>query len=69
MQNKLHTLSRNNRKNRLTHPTNIYHSKKHAGENKLNHIFNTDGHKESIDSLLKGENSETWSNSLANKLG
>ena len=69
LQNKLYTLNRINRKNRLPHSTKIYHSNKNAGDDKLNHIFNTDGHKESIDSLLKGENSKTWSNSLANELG
>ena len=35
----------------------------------LNHIFNTNGHKESIDSLLKGSQSKTWSASLSSKLG
>ena len=35
----------------------------------LNHIFNTNGHKESIDSLLKGSQSKIWSESLSNELG
>ena len=35
----------------------------------LNHIFNTNGHKESIDSLLKGSQSKTCSASLSNELG
>ena len=36
---------------------------------KLNHIFDTNGHKESIDSLLRGSQAETWSGSLSNEFG
>ena len=69
LQNKLHTLKRTNRQKRFPHTNNIFRIKKQIRESKLNHIFNANGNKESIDSLLKGENSETWSNRLANELG
>ena len=36
---------------------------------KLNHIFDVNGHKESIDTLLKGTQAKTWSGSLSNELG
>ena len=35
----------------------------------MNYIFNTNGHKESIESLLKRSQSKTWSDSLSNELG
>ena len=35
---------------------------------KLNHIFDTDGNKLSVDKLLK-QNPERWNNSLSNEIG
>ena len=36
---------------------------------KLDHIYDTNGHKESVDSLLQGAQTETRSVSLSNGLG
>ena len=35
----------------------------------MNHIFNEDGKKETMDSLLKGKDSKIWWNALGNELG
>lgn len=35
----------------------------------MNHIFNEDGKKETMDSLLKGKDSKIWWNALINELG
>ena len=35
---------------------------------KLFHIFDTTCHKESLDSLLKGPHSTTWTGTISNKL-
>ena len=36
---------------------------------KIFHVFDTTGHKESLDSLLKGPYSTTWTGAVSNKLG
>ena len=36
---------------------------------KLFHIFDTTCHKESLDSLLKGPHSTTWTGAVSNELG
>ena len=53
---------------RLKRHTQIFLLQKET-RHKANHIFNIDGHKESIDSRLQGSNSSIWSQSLTNELG
>ena len=36
---------------------------------KIFHIFDTKGHKESLDYLLKGPHSTTWTGAFSNELG
>ena len=36
---------------------------------KIFHVFDTTGHKESLDSLLKGPHSTTWTGAVSNELG
>ena len=53
---------------RLTNGAKNIHMKKYL-KNLTNHIFNIDGHKESIDTLLQGPESDAWTQSLTNGLG
>ena len=59
-------LTQKQTKRLLQHSKNILLKKQI--KNSVNHIFNIDGHKESINTFLQGPDSKTWQQSLMNGL-
>lgn len=58
------------RHSRLSRSANIFATQKYISSTpQINHIFTSDGTKESIDSLLKGPTAEICQQSLTNELG